>query len=171
MKTFVLISIAGCMFVLFSTDVAAQGGFVCGNPKDKGCIPQYDDFKPYDLGFLTGRAELGTGTRHESSEFYAVILESVSAPSTKSRMGCAFISETKRIAAQKLFSTNKVFASRNACVGTIVLYEGVDNNYNFFAVYAGSTEDGANKILEKAKKRYPSANIRKMQVVLDFADE
>jgi len=171
MKTFFQLSIVGCLLVLFSTNAVGQYGLLCGNPKEKGCIPQYDGFKAYDLAFLTYRAELGTGTRHESNEFYAVILESRKAESNKNRMGCAFISETKRLAAQKLFPTNKVFASRNVCVGTIVLYEGVDNDYNFFAVYGGETEEAASKILEKAKKRYPSANIRKMRVVLDFADE
>lgn len=159
------------LFLMLTSTIFAQGGFVCGNPKDNGCKPMYDNFKPYDLGFLTGRAQLGAGTRHESNEFFAVILGSVPAPSNKNRMGCAFISESKRLAAQKLFPTNKVFASRNVCVGTIVLYEGVDNEYNFFAVYGGETESDANKILEKAKKNYPSANVRKMRVALDFADE
>ncbi len=39
------------------------------------------------------------------------------------------------------------------------------------AVYAGATEADAAKILAKAKKKYPTANIRKMRVALDFADE
>lgn len=149
----------------------AQPGFVCGDPLDKGCTPQYDSFEAHDLRFLTGRAKLGTGTRHESAEFYAVILQSVKAASDKNRLGCDFISEPKRLAAQKLVPHNKVFTSRNACVGmTIVDYENVDKNFNFMAAYGG-TEDQAKAILRAVKKRYPSANIRKMRVILDFADE
>lgn len=37
------------------------------------------------------------------------------------------------------------------------------------AVFAGATE--AAKVLAKAKKKYATANVRKMRVALDFADE
>jgi len=134
-------------------------------------MPQYDGFGANDLTFLTGRAQLGAGTRHESDEFYAVILQSIKAGSTKNRIGCDFISETKRLAEQKLVPHNKVFTSRNACVGmTIVSYDNVDNNFNFMAAYGG-TEEQAKAILRAVKKRYPSATIRKMRVILDFADQ
>ena len=43
-------------------------------------------------------------------------------------------------------------------------------DFNFMAVYGG-TQDQAKVILTSVKKRYPSANIRKMRVILDFADE
>jgi hypothetical protein len=157
--------------VLIAPAASARSGLICGDPTDKGCIPQYDGFEANDLSFLTGRAQLGTGARHESEEFYAVILQSIKAASTKNRMGCDFISETKRLAEQKIVPHNKVFASRNACVGkTIVNYENVDNNFNFMAVYGG-TEDQAKTVLQTVKKRYPSATIRKMRVILDFADQ
>ena len=79
--------------VVMAFTVHAQSGLICGDPMDKGCRPQYDAFEANDLTFLTGRAQLGTGTRHESEEFYAVILQSVKAASNKNRMGCDFISE------------------------------------------------------------------------------
>ena len=149
----------------------AQSGLVCGDPLDQGCTPQYDSFESNDLKFLTGRAQLGTGTRHESEEFYAVILRSVKAASTKNRMGCDFISETKRLAEQKLAVHNKVFTSRNGCAGkTIVGYSDVNQDYNFMAIYGG-TEAQARALLQTVKRRYPQANIRKMRVILDFADQ
>lgn len=147
----------------------AQSGFVCGNPLESGCQPQYDGFKPYDLAFLTGRAQLGAGTRSESNELYAVMLESVQA--LRETGGCNYISDKKRLAIQKMFPSHKVFASRNGCSGTIVVYDNVNNDYNFVAVYGGNTEQDARAILELARKRYPQANIRKMRVILDFADE
>ena len=155
---------------IFAT-AQGQPGLVCGDPLDQGCGPQYEAFAAHDLGFLTGRAQLGTGTRHESEEFYAVMLESVKAASSQNRLGCDFISETKRLAAQKLVPRNKVFTSRNVCAGmTIVGYANVDNNFNFMAAYGG-TEDRAKAILRAVKRRYPSASIRKMRVILDFADQ
>ena len=150
---------------------AAQAGLVCGDPMDKGCAPQYDGFEPHDLTFLTGRAELGAGTTHESDEFYAVILESVPAASTKSSNGCVFVGESKRLAAQKQFPRNKAFTSRNACSGNVVLYDSTDVNFNFLAVYGGKTVSEADQVLARAKRRYPQANVRRMRVRLDFADE
>ena len=159
------------LLVLCTRGAHAQAGIVCGDPKDKGCIPQYKGFESFDLPFLTYRAALGTGTRHESDEFYAVILESVKAASITNRKGCVFVSESKRLAIQRQFPGNKVFSSRNACAGTIVLYDSVNHDFNFMAIYAGDTEDQAAGILLKAKRRYPQANIRKMRVILDFADQ
>ena len=157
--------------VLIAPAAAGQSGMICGDPADKGCMPQYDGFEANDLTFLTGRAQLGTGTRHESDEFYAVILQSIKAASAKSSMGCDFISETKRLAEQKLAPHNKVFTSRNGCAGkTIVGYSSVNQDFNFLAIYAG-TETQARALLQTLKRRYPQANIRKMRVVLDFADQ
>ena len=150
--------------------VAHTWGKVCGSPTKKNCDLIYDEFAAHDLMFNTGRSETGAGKRVESNEFYAVILESVSAAS-ETPNACKIVSEKKRLAAQKLFPQNKVFASRNNCSGTIVFYEGANNNYNFMAVYGGETEADAKKILVKAKTKYPNGNVRKMQVVLDFADE
>lgn len=156
-----------CALLLAAAAARAQPGIVCGNPQESGCQPQYE-FEPHDLGFLTGRAQLGTGTRHESAEFYAVILESRRAAG---RRGCNYVGETRRQAVQRMFPANKVFTSRNACRGTVVLYENVNNDYNFLAVYGGETEDDARAILARARRRFPQANIRRMRVVLDFADE
>ena len=170
MKILVSVSFSFCLLLLTAITATAQYGLVCGNPKDKGCAPTYE-FKPYDLGFLTGRGKLGTGEMLESHEVYAVILESVKAASNRNRQGCEFISEAKRMAAQKLFPMNKVFASRDACVGNVVWYSGVNREFNFLAVYAGNTEAEAQKLLEKAQRSYPQANLRKVKVVLDFSDQ
>jgi hypothetical protein len=149
----------------------AQSGLVCGDPQDKGCMPQYEGFAPHDLAFLTGRAELGTGTRHESEEFYAVMLESVRAEAAAARGGCAFVGEKKRLAAQRLFPHNKVFASRNLCAGNVVTYGGAAGDFNFTAVYGGRTEGEAQELLARARRRFPGANTRRLKVVLDFADD
>lgn len=148
----------------------AQYGSICGDPSQKRCVGQYDDFKPQDLIFNTGRAELGTGTRHESDEFCAVILESLSA-NKAGGAGCNIVSEARRKAAQKLFPKNKVFASRSNCSGNIVFYNGAKDEFNFMAIYAGASEAAATEILAKAKKKYPSANVRRMKVILDFGDQ
>lgn len=141
----------------------------CGSPIRKNCSLVYDEFEPFDLMFNTGRVETSAGHRVESEEFFAVILESVAAKPSESKP-CVFISEKKRLAAQKLFPKNKVFASRNACRGTLMLYGGTDDNYNFMAIYGGATEAQAKAVLKIAQKTFPSANIRKMTAILDFTD-
>jgi len=146
-------------------------GEVCTSATGKSCDLVYRDFAPHDLSFNTGRSEVGAGKRIESNEFYAVVLKSVPSASTKNRRGCTFVSEVERRAAQKILPNNKVFASRNSCVGTLVIYEGVNVDFNFLAVYGGQTNAEAEGVLIRAKKRYPDANIRKMRVVLDLADE
>lgn len=164
--------ISSVFLILFAAFGAAQAqyGSICSDPSQKRCAGQYDDFKPHDLIFNTGRAELGTGTRHESDEFYAVIIESV--PANKAGgADCTFISETKRKAAQKLFPKNKVFASRVNCPGNVVLYDNTKDEFNFMAIYAGSSEAEVAKVLSRAKQKYPSGNIRRMKVILDFGDE
>ena len=158
------------LFVVSSGSASAQYGLICGDPLEAGCQPQYDGFKPYDLAFQTYRAELGTGTRHQSDEFYGVILASVKAAASNSQ-GCSFINEVRRAAAQKLFPHHKVFASRNSCRGSVVYYEGTNNDFNFLAVYGGKTQAEAQQVLQTAKKKYPQANIRRMRVILDFADD
>jgi hypothetical protein len=170
-RRFLKLGLCGLLPLAAAFAASAQAGLVCGDPTDKGCAPQYEGFGPHDLTFLTGRAELGAGTTHESDEFYAVILESVPAASSKSRNGCDFVSESKRLAAQKQFPRNKAFASRNACTGNVVLYDGTDADFNFMAVYGGKTAGEADKVLARARRRYPQANVRRMRVRLDFADE
>ena len=172
MKTVKILYLILLVSACVAVELRAQGdwGKPCGSPSKKNCNLVYEDFAPHDLSFNTGRQETGTGRRVESNEFYAVILESVSANSEKPN-ACAIVSEKKRLAAQKFFPKNKVFASRNNCSGMIVYYEGMNNDFNFAAVYGGETEAEAKAILKTAKKKYPSASIRKMTVVLDFADE
>lgn len=170
MKILIRICLLSVLVLSANIIVKAQSGTICGNPANKDCTGQYDGFEPQDLIFNTGRAPLGTGTRHESNEFYAVILESITAKKADGR-GCNFVGETKRRAAQKLFPKNKVFASRSLCRGNVVLYDNTKDEFNFMAVYAGESEPSATAILAKARKKYPSANIRKMKVILDFGDE
>lgn len=163
-----------CLVILsigiLSIAARAQFGTICGDPSQKQCTGQYEGFKPQDLIFNTGRTEFVVGESYESNEFYAVILESVKADRFTNG-NCRFVSETKRRAAQKLFPKNKVFASRQNCSGYIVQYHGASDDYNFMAIYAGETEAQAAAILKKAKQKYAGANIRKMKVILDFADE
>lgn len=170
MKNLIKICLLGILLCAATTAAQAQFGTICDNPLRKQCVGQYDGFAPQDLIFNTGRAALGTGTRHESLDFYAVILESI--PASKSGgERCNFVSEAKRKAAQKLFPANKVFASRQNCGGYVVHYSNTSDEHNFMAIYASESEAAAAKILAKARKKYPSANIRKMKVILDFADE
>ena len=158
-----------CLLAAFLLAAAAssqaQSGVICGFPRN--CVPAYK-FKPYELPFSTGRqAKFKTGDYVESDYFYAVVLDIINTADT-SEGDDFFFNETKRLAAQKLFPDNKVFASRCCGDGGAVRYEGLPDSYNFLAVHGGENEEDAAKLLSIAKRKYPSAEIRKMRVVLDF---
>ncbi|HYJ80051.1 MAG TPA: hypothetical protein VEW03_10640 [Longimicrobiaceae bacterium] len=99
-----------------------------------------------------------------SVPFYAVILRTA-AP-------CA-ISERERLAAQARFPRSKVFAGRFQCDDDIennVSYTNVNARYGFMAVYAGATREQAAAFLRRvqATRRFPGANLRRMQAVLNY---
>lgn len=97
----------------------------------------------------------------KSVPFYALIL--------KTYPKCS-IKDAQRIKAQALFPKQKVFYERNCPDDNyedMISYTSVDYNYDFLAVYAGSTLSEAKKLSAKIKKmnHYPGHNIRKMQVL------
>jgi hypothetical protein len=140
-------------------------GVVCPNP-DTPCQSTYS-FKPYQLPFRISE-KLVFGKTYKSAPFYAVVLQSVS---NSSSTDCQHVSEEQRLEAQALFQDRKVFASRFSCPEELVLYTSVNQEFNFLAVYAGVTLAEAKQTLNKVKAngRYPQANIRKMQVVLEYS--
>jgi hypothetical protein len=117
-------------------------------------------FKPHHLCFDVpddgvARAE------YFSEPFYAILLE------TTERCGA---SEQKRLQVQSLFPTAKVFFESFNCnddAEEFIRYTNVNEKVGFLAVYAGATLKQANKRLAevKATKKFPGANIRKMQAV------
>ena len=79
-----------------------------------------------------------------------------------------FIPEPERIAAQILFTQNKVFTSRCAEPGQ-VSYSNTSSKAQFMAVYAGATQADANAMLAKVKAtgKFPGANIRRMRAMIN----
>jgi hypothetical protein len=135
-----------------------QKGVVCGDPTRR-CRTGGYDFKPYDLPFSLAR----NAVIWESEEFYAVILKSV----RDERLdGTVFVPEEERLAAQKLFPRNKVFASRGTGEPGDVFYSNVDGAYQIMAVYAGRTRAEARAVLAQAKAagQFPGAYLRRMHV-------
>lgn len=158
-----------CLLAAFVSAAAtasqAQSGVICGFPRD--CVPAYK-FKSYELPFSTGRqAKFKTGDYVESNYFYAVVLDTINTADT-SEGDDFFFNETRRLAAQRLFPGNKVFASRCCGDGGAVRYEGLPDSYNFLAVHGGENEEDATRLLSIARRKYPSAEIKRMRVILDF---
>jgi hypothetical protein len=143
------------LLLLFALAPAA----VCPDPA-KPCL----GFKPNDLSFALptdgkARAEV------KSAPFFAVILRTAEK--------CK-LTEAERVEAQELFPEHKVFATTFECDSNDennVTYTGVDAQKGFLAVYAGPDKAAAQKMLAKVKalKRFPGANLRKMQVVLVYS--
>lgn len=158
-------------FSLHAKEIQTHGE-VCPHPAQT-CSSVAYTFQPNELSFhLPAKLEWQSG--HYSAEFYAVILRSMKAIPVQDIHGdeiCkGFIEESERLAMQANFPEQKVFTSRNGCA-SMVYYKGVDDKYNFIAVYAGANKAEANKVLTRVKEAgIKDANLRKMQVIVDSGD-
>ncbi|HEX6729277.1 MAG TPA: hypothetical protein VF074_04665 [Pyrinomonadaceae bacterium] len=150
----------------FSQNAVGQAlGTTCSNPSIK-CDSTYP-FAPYQLPFVI-KEKLVFGKTYKSVLFYAVILKSVK---TSEESDCTFVAEEERVAAQSEFADRRVFTSKHSCPEELVLYENVDPNFNFMAVYAGTTAATAKRLLSRVRAtgRYPQAYIKQLRVVLEYS--
>jgi hypothetical protein len=135
-------------------------GKVCGDP-DRPC----PGFKPYELSFAIAKPFDFDRGRDKSQPFYAVILSSGAL--------CG-IEDGQRVKAQQAFPRAKVFLHRYLCegFGDKVTYSNINAKSGFVAVYAGESESDAQKMLAQAKAAgYGSANIRRMEVIVQYQIE
>lgn len=99
-----------------------------------------------------------------SEEFYAIIL--------KSGSRCSF-TDAERKVVQDQFQRNKVFMDFYQCDDAseeLLRYSNVDPEYSFIAVFGGLNLEDAKRLFDTMdlKRKFPGANIRKMQAVLDY---
>jgi uncharacterized protein len=135
-------------------------GEVCADP-DRPCR----GFKPNELSFNIATPFKFDRGRDKSQPFFAVIL--------KSAPICS-LSDAERLRAQKVFPRAKVFLHRYFCedFGDKVTYSNVNEKSGFVAVYAGASEAAAQPLLALAKASgYPDANIRRMEVIVQYQIE
>jgi len=159
-------AVAAMTLVLFAHGALAQTRRkpakrppVCGNP-NVTCGGEIT-FQPNELPIRIPK----NAVIYDSDLFYAVILRS--APSAEESCD-NFIPEPERLAAQTLFTQNKVFTSRCAEPGQ-VSYSNTNSKAQFMAVYAGATQADANRMLAKvqATGKFPGANIRRMRAMIN----
>lgn len=140
--------------------VVVQGP-VCADP-DRPC----DGFKPNELSFAIRTPFAFDRGQDKSQPFYGVIL--------KSAPLCS-LADHERLAAQALFPRHKVFLHRHLCedFGDKVTYANVNAKAGFVAVYGGTTEAEAQRVLAqvKASGRYPDANLRRLEVIVTYQIE
>jgi hypothetical protein len=138
---------------------------VCSDPTAR-CNSSYS-FSPYQLPF-TIKDKLIFGKTYTSQTFYAVILKTVKAAGDSD---CSYVDETERVEVQAIWPTRKVFTSRFSCPEELIVYENTEQNFNFLALYAGSTLKEARRVLAgvKTNGRYPQAYIKRMRVVLEYS--
>jgi hypothetical protein len=171
----VLISLVLGVGRLGYSDEIHTGGKVCGNPS-RPCQSAKWRFENWDLTFILPR-ELKWLNNYYSADFYAVILKSKPVvPDPDGPAGPAkcsgYFSEVDRVKTQSLFPNQKVFASHFGCGHLTVGYTNVNYDYNFIAVYVGESPAEASSFLARIKTggRFLGANVRKMQVVIDYGD-
>ena len=140
-------------------------GTICNQPAVK-CTSAYA-FAPHQLGFAI-KEKLEWGKSYRSEEFYAVVLKSVKAAGDPD---CSFVTEQERLEEQKMWPNRKVFASHLRCPEELILYENIDQNFNFLAVYAGRTPKEAQRLLNQIKvnPRYSQAYLKRMRVILEYS--
>lgn len=134
--------------------IQAQGK-VCAHPEHP-C----GDFEDNELSFKITKKFNFDRQRDKSAPFYAIILKSAE---------LCHIPAEDRLKAQALFPKNKVFVHQYMCQDfhDNVTYTNINPKFGFLAVYAGDTPAEARKMLTQVKSagQFPSANIRRMQVV------
>lgn len=155
-KFFLLIFIS-VVFAGVSYGQSKKQGKVCGDPNVK-CRTGEINFESYEIPFEIPRNYIVA----ESEWFYAIVLKS-SKP--KESEDCETqITETERLAVQKLFPSNKVFAHKCDEPG-LLYYKGVAFNTVFLAVYGGKTLAEAKKFLKivQFSGKFEGAYIKKLQ--------
>ncbi len=161
-----LIVLAISLPAAFPPSLATQtNGMVCHQPSAQ-CSSSHS-FAAYQLPFVI-KEKLVFGKMYQSEEFYAVVLKSVKAVGDPD---CTIVTEEERLEAQKLWPTRKVFASHLNCPEELVVYDNVDRNFNFLAVYAGKTLKEAQRVLTqiKANPRYSQLYLKRMRVILEYS--
>jgi hypothetical protein len=153
------------LLFLGSTAKAQRQMPICSRPNTQ-CQSSYT-FTAYQLPF-TIKEKLVFGKNYKSQPFYAIVLKSLKAAGDPD---CSYISEAERLESQETWPDRKVFASHNSCPEELVAYENADPNFNFLAVYAGTTLNEARRVLSqiKASGRYPQAYIKRMRVILEYS--
>jgi hypothetical protein len=132
----------------------AEPAKVCGDPGAP--CPSSMPFEPNDLKFRLPK----NAVIFETEEFYTVVLKTMQVKDTDCEK---FVTESERLAAQKLFPKLKVFTSR--CVDTLgVYYSTVTPEERVMAVYAGRTRAEADRVLKDARAtgKFPTAKLRRM---------
>ena len=161
----VIVFVASLLLSLPTTLVAQTNGAICYQPLAQ-CSSSHS-FAAYQLPFVI-KEKLEFGKSYRSEEFYGVVLKSVKAVGDPD---CSFVSEAERLAAQTVWPTRKVFSSHFNCSEELIVYENVDQNFNFLAVYAGKTLNEARRVLSEVKTnpRYSQAYLKRMRVVLEYS--
>jgi len=159
-----LIGLVICLIVPGTFPAQIQGA-LCQQPTVK-CPSSYS-FAAYQLPF-TIKEKLVFGKSYQSEEFYAIVLKSVKAAGDPD---CSFVTEAERLEEQKWWPSRKVFASHLNCPEELVVYDNVDNNFNFLAVYAGKTLKEAQRLLNQIRvnPRYSQAYLKRMRVILEYS--
>jgi hypothetical protein len=162
----------GCCGAIVPQSAAAQntrGGLeVCGRPSDRCNSPQ-KEFAPYELAFRLPK-RLDANVSYESAPFYAVVILRERDPGCDGGEYTKSV-ETARRAAQKRFTSRKVFADHQCPDMGAVYYTPVggpkpaENTVEaFVAVYAGKTEKEAQTVLKTMRTWYPKAVLQRMKV-------
>jgi len=146
---------------------AKTSNAVCPDPK-KPCHHAEKEFDDWELSFRLP-AKIKANKTYKSAPFYAVILK-------KYDEGCDELDvnpivEPERLRIQKKYPTRKVFAEYSCPNMNAVGYDFAGKMdaagerflyMDYIAIYAGTTLNEANQLLEKLRGEFPNAEVKKM---------
>ncbi len=160
------------LLLLFFSIEAQTGLAVCSDPRSP-CQHKDKHFAPYELSFRLP-ARIRQNYDYKSVPFYAVVLKTYK-DFEAGGDGCdggefSTAIEAERAREQKLFPNQKAFAAYQCPDMGAVLYKSgrKDLNDTFLAVYGGPTQAEAELVLAKARARYPSATVKRMQAIYNW---
>jgi hypothetical protein len=150
-----------------STQKSAQS--VCSDPA-ASCRHPLKKFAPYELPFRLP-PKIRPNTAYKSQPFYGVVLRTFKLTAAdecdRGEYSSKLEAERKRI--QNVFLKKKAFAAPQCPDMGAVSYiiGGKADTARFLAVYGGRTSGEAQQVLAKVKGKYPSAVVKRMQVVFE----
>jgi hypothetical protein len=151
---------------------------VCANPA-KPCMHHEKYFEDWEISFKMP-TKLQRNKPYASEPFYAVILETYE--SNEDCDGGEFREavEAERKQVQKKFPKQKVFAAYQ-CPDMAAIQYDFDGRWDatkntmligeFLAVYAGSTKEEADKLLQQVKVDHPKAMVKQMTASYEMIDQ
>ena len=161
-----------------SPTLAQAANAVCADPA-KPCMHEEKHFEDWEISFKMPK-KLQGNKPYSSEPFYAVILETYESAEDCDGGEFREAGEAERKQVQQRFPKQKAFAAYQ-CPDMAAIQYDFDGKYDatrdhvlvgeFLAIYAGSTKEDADELLQQVKADYPKAMVKRMMASYERIDQ